>query len=539
MLFALWRTRTSLPAAQKYNGELIGRLPKATAIQSSSNIQSHRTPALLRPLVSTWTGVALIGLIVAYLSIASILEAKAPLTLQRLGIDPQHAYGHWLPVALASLLCLNLLAASAVRIPLDLPRAGAWLSHLGVLVLAAGVVVYATQRQEGQLVAEMRDGRSPVLDSFRSSDRTSLYLMLHNHAPDEPLADSVAQIPLPPLPSAGRTRLNVSIASDGLVARAVEYVADAALEMEVRDDGATPMPGVRMTVDQGGRTREVFLLGQEGADSQQVGGVVFGIRAARAAELDEALATRQPWEGGYDAAVVVMLDPADGGGAKLLVYRRGQLPRAMPLEAGKATSLDTGDGELTLDVQQLLTRAAIHFAPRSAGSAAGRLGLDGPAVAVEVAQGGWKTTEWLPLTGAGPLPVALPDGRELELSAGPSRLGLGATVEIVQAHAEWYGGTTSSGRMPRDYICTLRIDGTRQATLRLNEPVQVGRYRISQGSWLPSADNPRAIVLLVASRPGIGIIYTGLAMVAAGFPWALWVKPWLLRRRAALREPAA
>jgi hypothetical protein len=156
-----------------------------------------------------------------------------------------------------------------------------------------------------------------------------------------------------------------------------------------------------------------------------------------------------------------------------------------------------------------------------------------------VAQGDWKTTEWLPLTGAGPLPVALPDGRELELSAGPSRLGLGATVEIVQAHAEWYGGTTSSGRMPRDYICTLRIDGTRQATLRLNEPVQVGRYRISQGSWLPSADNPRAIVLLVASRPGIGIIYTGLAMVAAGFPWALWVKPWLLRRRAALREPAA
>jgi hypothetical protein len=53
----------------------------------------------------------------------------------------------------------------------------------------------------------------------------------------------------------------------------------------------------------------------------------------------------------------------------------------------------------------------------------------------------------------------------------------------------------------------------------------------AEGRW------PRAFVrytiLGVGNNPGYAIIFAGGVLIAAGIPWAFYVKPWLVRRRSA------
>ena len=95
---------------------------------------------------STWTGLALLGLIVVYLGGVSVWTEEAARFLR---VEPEGVYRHWLLVAMAGLLCANLLIATAARVPWRPASAGAWISHLGVLALAAGTAVYAMNGVSG------------------------------------------------------------------------------------------------------------------------------------------------------------------------------------------------------------------------------------------------------------------------------------------------------------------------------------------------------------------------------------------------------
>ena len=93
------------------------------------------------------------ALLAAYVGVASVW----PEWLARLlGTAPDGVYRHWLPVGLGALLCLSILIATIVRIPLRLRHAGAWCSHLGVLVLAAGAAWYAIGSVSGYCVNQLR-----------------------------------------------------------------------------------------------------------------------------------------------------------------------------------------------------------------------------------------------------------------------------------------------------------------------------------------------------------------------------------------------
>lgn len=131
--------------------------------------------------------------------------------------------------------------------------------------------------------------------------------------------------------------------------------------------------------------------------------------------------------------------------------------------------------------------------------------------------GGWsEITDFLPVQGH----------RYLEAVKLPE------PIYIEKAIYETYPGSV----MPKDYICKLVIgrgNSTRRETLSLNHPVAVGPYQISQGSWRPQGSpQPQQIIFSVASRPGIGIVWLGMALTVLGMLWAYYVKPLLRRARA-------
>jgi hypothetical protein len=125
-----------------------------------------------------------------------------------------------------------------------------------------------------------------------------------------------------------------------------------------------------------------------------------------------------------------------------------------------------------------------------------------------------------------------------EEAGGPEEVfgrALPATVEVLRAEYVPQPGSD----MPRDYVCEARVawpDGREElATISLNHPLRVGPYQLSQGRWLPSAQRPMRIVLLVRSRPGLPLIWAGMALIVAGMLFAFYAKPLLLRRAAAAR----
>ena len=125
--------------------------------------------------------------------------------------------------------------------------------------------------------------------------------------------------------------------------------------------------------------------------------------------------------------------------------------------------------------------------------------------------------------------MTLPGGGPVEIAFGPQCRLLGQSVRVV-----WADYVASPGSvMAQDYRCAVQVDdsGRRRAgEISLNHPLRVGAYELSQGSWMPSGPNVRQIVLGVSSRPGLWLVYLGMILVSAGFPWAFWIKPMLLKR---------
>lgn len=215
-------------------------------------------------------------------------------------------------------------------------------------------------------------------------------------------------------------------------------------------------------------------------------------------------------------------------------------------------------------------------------------------VAVEVRQVNaegvpvWSRREWVPFTKFRPLSprdtttFRLPDGRALEVTFGRLWRPL-PDMWLQLADFEMYPYPHST--QPRDFKSTLRLTriirdesgapiGTRESTehTSLNEPLLASpyvadahrgavlgllawvadrlgpnRYKFSQAGWDAQGWNdtkaaadagrmPRPVakftILGVGNNPGIYIIAAGAVMMCLGVPWAFYVKPWIVRRRA-------
>jgi hypothetical protein len=85
----------------------------------------------------------------------------------------------WFFVALCAALCINLTLATLLRIPFNALKAGVWMIHSGIIMLAVGSVIYFATKIEGdapvirrQIVVTLHDGGSASMPALPGVKKT-------------------------------------------------------------------------------------------------------------------------------------------------------------------------------------------------------------------------------------------------------------------------------------------------------------------------------------------------------------------------------
>jgi hypothetical protein len=112
---------------------------------------------LLDLLSSIWTGIALLAVLFVYSSVGSALYQVRQLRIFEM---TEFEWFHWWPFkAIVGLICLCIVLATLRRIPFRPVNYGVWMIHGGILVLAAGCVVYFSTKVEGDAPVARRQVR--------------------------------------------------------------------------------------------------------------------------------------------------------------------------------------------------------------------------------------------------------------------------------------------------------------------------------------------------------------------------------------------
>ena len=199
---------------------------------------------------STWTGAGLLAAIVTYLAAVSVWGQLAPRQLQEvLGTPVEDVYSHWLLVVPCLLLCLSIAVATATRVPLDLVHAGAWCSHLGLIVLAGGALWYAARKVSGVCVTvRTRHGWMEIKQVYLSR-RAAVYL-----AADRTGAGGMqARVPIVIGRFLGTQELDAEVRGgpEGVEIRAKRFLMSARLVSQWRNDSPNETPAIQLLIADG------------------------------------------------------------------------------------------------------------------------------------------------------------------------------------------------------------------------------------------------------------------------------------------------
>lgn len=472
---------------------------------------------------STALAIIALSLIGAYLGLVSVLMQLAPQTLQRvLGRSDTALYSHWLLVALICLLCFNLICASLQRVRPDLPRLGAWCSHLGILVLTAGASWYALSAVRGECLTTLAtpETQSPAPHAGHWTPIESFYVentfALHARYND---SDRTRWEPIEGLMPKQDKTFNATLACPfpDVTVQVTRYLAGAALTQEA------PQALLRVTDK---TTHDVvvspFYEGEGYA-------IVYHPDASQQT-LDKMLRPPPPNVGNNNILVILagQLKPT------LVVLGSDRKVTSQELTPDKEQTVRLPNMELRLQLKGLTQRAGFSLAATKADPHKDQQAT--AAIEVKITSGQWQYLTFLPYQPFAdfgePLDVPLPGGRRVGLIFSRIPQSLPARVQVTRTEFKAYPGSN----VAQDFICDVDIDAhgrTSAGQIRLNNPLQLGPYQLSQGSWQPGGPQVQQIVLGVASRPGVWLVYVGFVLICAGFPWAFYVKPAILRRRAA------
>jgi hypothetical protein len=512
----------------------------------------------IRVAGSTWTGVILIGTIAVYLAAASLLAATRPDVLEALGTGADDVFSHWLLVALEAMLCVNVVTATITRIPLSLPRLGAWLCHAGVIVLAVGSAWYALARVRGDCATwRTPDGWTPI-NHFYVERTAAMYVW------DEPKSQREQEKPPYQTPitelridRTGNQSLNTAISAPPDVdIRAKGFFARAWLSYQWRDTSPNEVPAVMLRIADGESAGTVVLSPVLRGFFHYPGRDYLLVHRPDATPelLDRMVQTTQPDKGLRERFAVAAILTGRNMPPTLVLARPDGSRWQAPLAAGETLDVPLAVLRLPLvwplsppcpGLEVLIPQRTITIEPIKFFTHATRVyqaapsendaPSAGPVLEVEVAKGNWRQTTYLPFAGyeelSYPQRMDLPGGQVLYLAFSRVRKALDAEVQVLIAEYQTYPASV----VPKDFLCQLEIsakDERRSELLSLNNPVQVGPYQLSQGTWGPTPERVMEIRLIVASRPGLGVIWAGLVMISIGLPYAFYVKPLILRRRA-------
>ncbi len=511
---------------------------------------------LLRALGSVQVGCVLVALVLFYLGAVSLLAQTHPAETDFVLGPGMAPYRHPLLAGLAIALCVSLLLASWARVRLDWPRLGAWISHLGVFVAAVGVVWYATCAYTGWIASARR---SPTKHLYVEGTASLLaYTPEHRQ--------QARSVDLPVLPESEDDQdIALDIALDflpeGVQGRVVRFLSAAGLWQYSANDSPIENPGVFYRVSQGDRTYQGLfspLYRKERLYLLDECGLVF-VHSAAPADVERVAERRVFFPHLYlltgpevlPRIVVVLpngeswehllrpLDPNDPPGMRR--YQPVEIPLELPV---------------TFEFLQLYDRMAIHNEVPADEQLASQV-TPTPALQIELSSGDWRESVWVPFT---PVPdwrypgiVPTPVG-PIHLQFTRSSIEMPVVVDLLELDRPM-GSTRESGEL-RAYLLVyppdvdrddlsvdvrtttapggpgLDVDGpaeVRSEILTLHRPVQAGPYQLTFAN-VPASDDE--LLLRAAYRPGMGLIWVGLAMIVTGMLYAFYVKPLILRRRA-------
>jgi hypothetical protein len=503
---------------------------------------------------STWVGVALLGIIAVYLSLASTL----PLPLARLmGVevlsvdDSVHVelFRYWPFVAMCLALCVNIAVATSFRLPLAWRSLGAWCCHIGMLVLAAGAMWYTLRSVSGDSVSiRTREGWSPIRYVYVPHTFAAHVTQNPEREPE--------QTDLGRLDGRGQPAdLNVVLqgAPQGVEVRATRFLPAARVEEDWRDDSPNRIPAVMLDVTDGQETVPV-VLSPSLPDCQQFGAQGYAMvhhAGLTPQGLAKLLTPTTPGGGpGMPHDLALVVTGAEIEPTLAVVHPDGTRWHAK-LEVGKALEVPLAGRTVRIVPRKFYEHAARVFrllpaagpdgALHPAPSHGHQMDEGGPALAVRVKAGQWTRETYLPFVAyndfAPPQMIDLPGNRVIWLSFSSRGVPLPATLQIRSAEYQTY---VASG-IPKDYRCKVEItsgDQTRTDTLSLNHPVQVGAFQFSQNSWARDPHRPTQITLGAASRPGLPIVWAGCILICLGLPLAFYLKPLLMRPAHPESDPA-
>jgi hypothetical protein len=474
---------------------------------------------VLRAVGSPSAGLVVGAAMGVYLAWVSVWTSSAAALL---GTTPSGVYRHPILLALGGLLCGSMVIVTLRRIPFQPTTLGAWASHAGAVVLVLGGGWYGATHVRGDaLFLRGPEGFSPVRHAYLDNT-ASVYVGLLED-------DMLRQTPIRwPTPLEGSRDVDVPLAGapGGSRLRLVRLLPAVTLVRTWTDDAPVAIPAARVTVaDDDHLTRGVLCNAYEHTAVLAGAGWTMTFDGdANAAEL-AARSRPGPLAAPHDR-ITLMCGPALE--PTLLIRRSDRSASHVALDANGSAVVHAAGRQLRITLRERLSRAQPTL----------RIDPDAPAprqraAAVELTTGNHTQRRILPFM---PYPLDerpqrawLPDGRSLDLHLGRAAVGLGATVTITRAEYRTQPGSV----IPSEYLCELLIDDAghrRRETLRLNRPVQLGPYQLNQGSWSPTPHEPTAIRLAVTTRPGLTVVWIGLALLLAGVSWAAFVKPILLRR---------
>lgn len=472
-------------------------------------------------------GVVLLVVAAVYLGAATFIE-KFSLDGTRLLPKEPGVYSHWTLWLLVGCFCANLILASCLRVPLRWSHLGAWCSHAGLIVLAAGSAWYALAQVGGHCVLDRTaDGWSTATQFHQINDLTAV----HVGQGEFPAASQTA-LPVPP----GRTVTDMDVPIDcgpeGVSIRAVQCIPLARVRVLWRNDSPNPVPAVMLTVrtgQLGGR----YVLCNQYADTRTA---AFLIQFVPSAAPEGDRPTGGQHSGTHDPRLMTVY--YDGQGQPVLdIPQSDGTRRREVLSVGQPVAIPTGEGHpIAVQLDRTLAHARRELTADVVGPDDGVApGEAIPVLKVRIESGDWRLDPTVPFstyeTPGSAQRVQLPRGRSITVGFSRFRYPLPEAVRIVEARYE----THPASSMPKDYICKLEIGAgraVRTETLSLNSPVTVGRYQLLQGSWGDDPGNTSRIVFSMGDRPGLLVVWIGCVMICVGIGYAFYVKPLILRWRA-------
>jgi len=483
---------------------------------------------------STWIGVGLIGAIFLYLGVVSV---RTDDFRRLLGTTEAGLYSHPILLTLAALMLVSLTVATVVRVPRRWSHAGAWCSHLGVAVLAAGSIWYGCAKVGGHAATFWTPaGWTPIRDLYLKDS----FAVSVRAKPTGEAVETVLPVDPAGVDRVQPMRVPLAGAGDGADLQVIEYAPRVRITDEAwRNDSLVEAPAVTLELGRGHSAGEITLSqGPRPKSFLRMGEYLLYYHAdpppADLARLRKLAAAAEAKGEAFTPVVI------SGAAAPLKCTVLGPdgptWEHAMPV--GQLLSVPLARRPLALRLMRTLSHAIRHY--RIERVTDETQGVSGSIVRGALVSVPGARTVWLPFDECSvyldPTVVELGSGRKLLLKFSRVRVPLAGSAEMHTAEYLTYPGT----RIPKDYRSEVTITSggsARSEVLCLNNPVMVGPLQLIQSNWqfLPGGRETSHIFLEVRNRPGLWLIWVGCILICVGFPYAFYVKPLLIARRRAPR----